>query len=110
MILDYYSLLTKAVEGKDVNARDRIYRNAHKVIDESNLAPEAASQHINALEDAIRRIENDLVAGQQHPEPPAAVRSVLSPGGNFAVTAFALVTVIALSAFLYVYVSTTAPH
>src|SRR3954447_23312605 len=113
MILDYYSLLIKAVEGKDVNARDRIYRNARKVIDESNLAPEAASQHINALQDAIRQIENDLVAGQQHPEPPAAVRSVLSPGGNwkpFAVTAFALVTVIAISAFLYVYVSTTAPH
>jgi lipoprotein-anchoring transpeptidase ErfK/SrfK len=114
MILDYYSLLTKAVKGKDVNARDRIYRNAHKVIDESNLAPEAASQHINALEDAIRQIENDLLAGQQRPEPSAAaVRSVLSPGRNwkpFAVTAFALVTVIAISAFLYVYVSTTAPH
>src|SRR3954452_7999763 len=113
MILDYHSLLTKAVKGKGVNARDRIYRDAHKVIDESNLAPEAASQHINALQDAIRQLENDLVAGQQHPEPPAAVRSVLSPGGNwkpFAVTAFALVTVIAISAFLYVYVSTTAPH
>src|SRR3954454_2136963 len=105
MILDYYSLLTKAVEGKDVNARDRIYRNAHKVIDDSNLAPEVASQHINALEDAIRQIEN---AAQQDPEPSAAaVRRVLSPGGNwkpFARTAFALVAVIAFSAFLYVYV------
>ena len=112
MILDYYSLLTKAVEGKDVNARDRIYRNAQKVIDESNLAPEAASQHVNALQDAIRQIENDLVAGQQHPEPPAAVRSVLSPGGNwkpFAVTAFALATVIAISAFLYVCLLYTSP-
>ena len=52
MILDYYSLLTKAAKGKDVNARDRIYRDAHKVIEESNLAPEAASRHLTALEDA----------------------------------------------------------
>jgi len=114
MILDYYSLLTKAAKGKDVNARDRIYRDAHKVIEESNLAPEAASRHLTALEDAIRQIENDLLARQPNPEPSAAVvRSLLSPGRSwkpFAIPAVALVTIAAISAFLYVYVSTTAPH
>src|SRR4051812_31144431 len=114
MILDYYSLLTKAAKGKDVNARDRIYRDAHKVIEESNLAPEAASRHLTALEDAIRQIENDLLARQPNPQPSAAaVRSLLSPGRSwkpFAIPAVALVTIAAISAFLYVYVSTTAPH
>src|SRR4051794_15315979 len=114
MILDYYSLLTTAVEGKDANARDGIYQDARKVIDESNLAPEAASRHVTALEHAIRQIENETLAGQQHSQNAgAAVSSLLSPGRSwkpFAVTAFALVTFIAISAFLYVYITTTAPH
>ena len=62
MTVDYYSLLTKAVAGKDAVARDKIYREAHSLIAKSHLTSEAASYHVVALEDAIRQIENDIAA------------------------------------------------
>ena len=57
MDVDYYSLLTKAVAGKDAVARGKIYKDAYGVIVRSNLTRRAASSHVAALEDAVRRIE-----------------------------------------------------
>ena len=62
MNVDYYALLTKAVEGKDAAARDRIYRDAYGLIRKSHLTREAASSHAATLESAIRRIEGELAA------------------------------------------------
>ena len=62
MTVDYYSLLTKAVAGKDAVARDQIYKDAFSLITRSHLTREAASSHAAALEDAIRRIEDDIAA------------------------------------------------
>jgi lipoprotein-anchoring transpeptidase ErfK/SrfK len=114
MTVDYYSLLTKAVAGKDAMARDVIYRDARSLIARSNLTRRAASAHVAALADAIQRIENDIAAEQSREEDSAAeISRVLSPTTNWkplAVTACALMAVIALSALLYAYVASKGPR
>ncbi len=62
MDVNYYAVLMKAVAGKDAVARDQIYRDAYGLIRKSHLTREAASSHAAALEDAIRRIEDEFAA------------------------------------------------
>ena len=110
MNVDYYTLLTKAVEGKDAAARDRIYRDAHGLIRKSHLTREAASSHAAALEGAIRRIEGELAA--EDVKSAAEIEEVLSTDRNRKPLVFgasAVVAVIALSALLYMYVATKGP-
>src|SRR5882757_954566 len=110
MTVDYYSLLTKAVAGKDAVARDQIYKDAFSLITRSHLAREAASAHAAALEDAVRRIEDDI-AGEEA-NSAAAINEVLSTGRNWkplVIAAGTVVAVIALSALVYVYVATKGP-
>jgi lipoprotein-anchoring transpeptidase ErfK/SrfK len=110
MAVDYYSLMTKAVAGKDAAARDQIYKDAFSLITKSHLTREAASSHAAALEDAIRRIENDIAAEEAN--SAAAINEVLSTGRNwkpFVIGACAVVTVVALSALVYGYVATKGP-
>src|SRR5258705_1604031 len=110
MTLDYYSLLTKAVAGKDAVARDRIYKDAFSLITRSHLTREAASSHAAALEDAVRRIEDDIAAEEmRETNSAAAINEVLSTGGNWkplVIATCAVVAVIVLSALLYGYVAT----
>jgi lipoprotein-anchoring transpeptidase ErfK/SrfK len=111
MTVDYYSLLTKAVSGKDAIARDKIYEDAHRLVARSNLTRQVASSHLAALEDAIRRIEDDIAAEErQHDgESAEAVNRVLSSGTNWrrlAFTACAVIAVITLSALFYEFVLT----
>jgi len=110
MTVDYYSLLTKAVAGKDAVARDQIYKDAFSLITRSHLAREAASSHAAALEDAVRRIEDDI-AGEEA-NSAAAINEVLSTGRNWkplVIAAWAVVAVIALSALVYGYVAIKGP-
>src|SRR6266481_1384713 len=110
MTVDYYSLLTKAVAGKDAVARDQIYKDALSLITRSHLAREAASAHAAALEDAVRRIEDDI-AGEEA-NSAAVINEVLSTGRNWkplVIAAWADVAVIALSALVYGYVAIKGP-
>jgi lipoprotein-anchoring transpeptidase ErfK/SrfK len=110
MNVDYYALLTKAVAGKDAAARDRIYNDAYGLVRKSNLSRDAASSHIVALDDAIRRIEDEIAVEEER--SAAAVSEVLSTERNWKPWVFgacALVAAIALSAALYGYVSTRGP-
>ena len=110
MTVDYYSLLTKAVAGKDAAARDQIYKDAFSLITKSHLTREAAASHAAALEDAVRRIEDDIAAEEAN--SAAAINEVLSTGRNWkplAIGAGALAVVIAVSALLYAYVATKGP-
>jgi len=111
MTVDYYSLLTKAVTGKDAAARDLIYRDAYSLIRRSShLTREAAASHAAALEDAIRRIEDDIAA--EETDHAAAINEVLPTGRNWkplVFGAFAVVTVIAVSALLYGYIASKGP-
>jgi len=109
MSVDYYSLMTKAVAGKDAVARDQIYKDAFGLITRSHLTPGAASSHAAALQDAIRRIEDDIAAEEPN---SAAINEVLSTEKNwkpFVVGACSLVAAIALLASVYFYVATKGP-
>jgi len=115
MDVDYYSLLTRAVSGKDTVARDKLYQDAYSLIARSNLTRQVASAHVVALEDAVRRIEEDIAAAEAQDEANSAeaVGRVLSSGRNrrrLAVGACVLFAVIALSALLYEYVATRGTH
>jgi lipoprotein-anchoring transpeptidase ErfK/SrfK len=109
MTVDYYSLLMKAVAGKDAVARDQIYKDAFSLITRSHLTREAASSHAAALEDAIRRIEDDIAAEEAN---SAAISETLSTGRDWkplVIGACAVVAVIALSALVYSFVATKGP-
>jgi lipoprotein-anchoring transpeptidase ErfK/SrfK len=108
MTVDYYSLLTKAVAGKDAAARDQIYKDASNLITRSHLSREAAASHAAALEDAVRQIEDDIAAETREGHA-AEINQVLSTGRNWKVLvigACAVFAVIALSALVYGYVAT----
>src|SRR5262249_342917 len=111
MNADYYALLTKAVAGLDAAARDKIYNDAWRLIRKSShLTREAASSHAAALEDAIRRIE-DEIAGEDAKSAPD-IHAVLSRDKNWrslVITASTVVTIIAISALLYGYVVSKRP-
>ena len=111
MNIDYYALLTKAVAGKDAAARDKIYDDAWRLIRKSShLTREAASSHAAALENAIRRIEDELAA--EDAESAADIQAVLSRDKKWrslAIAASTVVAIIALSALLYGYVVSKGP-
>ena len=109
MIVDYYALMTKAVSGKDAAAREKIYQDAHTLIVRSNLARRVAASHAAALDDAIRRIEDEIAAAQEQPDEtsPEEISRVLSSGTNWRSIAFSVIAVIVLSALLYEYAATT---
>ncbi|MFL6816464.1 MAG: L,D-transpeptidase [Bradyrhizobium sp.] len=110
MTVNYYSLLTKAVSGKDPLERDQIYMDARSLVARSHLAREAAVSHAAALEDAIRRIEADIAGDEAN--SAAAINEVLASRRNWkplAIGAAAIAVVIGLSALLYAYVATRAP-
>ena len=112
MDVDYYALLTRAVSGKDAVARDKLYREAYSLIARSNLTRPAASAHVVALQDAVRRIEDDIAAAETRHEANSAeaVRRATS-GRNWrhlgAGAVFALLT---LSGLLYEYFATSGPR
>jgi lipoprotein-anchoring transpeptidase ErfK/SrfK len=110
MTVDYYSLLTKAVAGKDAAARDQIYKDAFNLISRSQLPNEAASSHAAALDDAVRRIEDEIAAEED--SAAAAISETLSTGRNWkplAIGACAVAAVIALAALAYGFVATKGP-
>jgi lipoprotein-anchoring transpeptidase ErfK/SrfK len=110
MAVDYFSLLTKAVAGKDAATRDQVYRDASSLIARSQLPREAAASHTAALEDAVRRIEDEIAA--EEASAAAAISETLSTGRNwkpYAIGAFAVAAVIALAAVAYVFVAAKGP-
>jgi lipoprotein-anchoring transpeptidase ErfK/SrfK len=110
MAVDYYSLLIKAVAGKDAAARDQVYRDASSLIARSQLTREAAATHTAALKDAVRRIEDEIAA--EEASAAAAISETLSTGRNwkpYAIGACAVAAVIALAAVAYVFVAAKGP-
>jgi lipoprotein-anchoring transpeptidase ErfK/SrfK len=107
MGVDYFSLLTKAVAGKDAAERDKIYKDVYDIIARSKLAREPSASHIANLKEAIRRIESGLVEETPGHKSAAEISQVLSAGWSwmpYAIGAFALVAVVTLAALLYGYV------
>src|ERR1700761_8013556 len=109
MSADYYSLLKKAVAGRDAIARDKIYKDAYGLIERSNLSRQEAASYVAALEDAVERIEQDIAGSNPIENSGADIDRVLSTRRNWvplAAGAAAVVAVIALSAVLYGYLAT----
>jgi lipoprotein-anchoring transpeptidase ErfK/SrfK len=112
----YYSLLMKAVAGKDPAARDQIYNDAYGVIRKSDLTRETAASHAAALETAIRQIEDDIAAenniATEEAKSATAISEVSSTGRNWKPLLFgacAVLAVIAVSTLLYGYIVTKGP-
>ena len=106
MNVDYYALISKAVAGKDATGREAIYKHASSLIGRSQLTREAAASHTAALEDAIRRIEDEVAA--EDIKPAADIREVLRTQRNWKpllIAASAVVAAVALSALVYGYVA-----
>ena len=109
MDLDYHMLLTKAVDGKDAASRDQIYRDARGLIRKSNLTREAAASHSAALEDAIRRIEDDLAGEAKSAAGIGQMPATRRSWKPLAYGAAALVGGIAVAVLLYGYVAPRGP-
>ncbi len=110
MAVDYYSLLMRAVAGKDAVARDQIYKDAFGVIARSHITREAAASHTAALEAAVQRIEDDIAA--EEASAAATISETLSTGRNwkpYAIGACAVAAVVALAAVAYVFVAAKGP-
>src|SRR5262245_57706502 len=110
MNVDYYALLTRAVAGRDAAARDQIYKDARSLIRKSHLTREAAASHAAALEDTIRRIEDEFTAGEAR--SAAEISEVLSTDRNWkplVVGVSALVAAVALAAATYGFVVSKGP-
>jgi len=111
MKVDYYALLAKAAVGKDRAARDQIYSDAWNLIRKSShLNREAAALHAAALEDAIRRIEDDLAIEQTKSAAEISATLAMSRNWRPAVIAMsALVALIVLSSLLYFHLANRQP-
>ena len=106
MTVDYYTLLTRAVAGKDVAARDGIYKDAYELILKSPLTREEMRSHTAALEDAVRRIEDDIAGEASSTDEINAVLLPRKSRMPLIAAAFALVAIIAAAALLYAYLPT----
>jgi lipoprotein-anchoring transpeptidase ErfK/SrfK len=110
MNVDYYALLSKAVAGRDAAARDQIYKNARSLIRKSQLTREAAVSHAAALENAVRRIEDELAT--EETKAAADINEVLSADRSWkplVVGVSALVAAVALAALTYGFVASKSP-
>jgi lipoprotein-anchoring transpeptidase ErfK/SrfK len=112
MDVDYYAVLRKAVAGKDAAARDDIYKDAWSLIRRSRLPREAAAAHTAALEDAVRRIEDEFTRDEVRSAED--INAVLAtPDRNWkplVVGVSALVAALAIGALTYGYLASQTPR
>lgn len=112
MDVDYYAVLRKAVAGKDAAARDEIYKDAWSLIRRSQLPREAAAAHTAALEDAVRRLEDEFATDDAR--QVEEINEVLArPDRNWkplVVGLSALVAALAIGALTYGYLASQTPR
>jgi lipoprotein-anchoring transpeptidase ErfK/SrfK len=112
MDVDYYAVLSKAVAGKDAAARDQVYKDAWGLIHRSSLPPAQVAAHSAAMEDAVRRIEDELAADEAR--QAEEINEVLAtPDRNWkpiAVGLSALVAALAIGALTYGYLASQTPR
>lgn len=112
MNVDYLALLSRAVSGKDAAARQTIYKDAWSLIRRSHLSREDIASHTAALEDAIRRIEDEFAADEA--ASAEEISEVLAtPDRNWKpliVGVSALVAALALAALTYGWLASQTPR
>jgi len=82
MTVDYYSLLMKAVAGKDAVARDQIYKDAFSLIGKSHLPREAAASHAADLQALLTKV----AALRAHPAQQSVVLVTAQNAGSRSAT------------------------
>ena len=111
MALNYYSILSKATQGKGRSPSPGLYDEARALVARLRLGPDHTEENIaaqaDALESAILRIEDDVAASYREETGTERLDSVLSSGpswGRIAATVLAVIATIGLSASAYWYV------
>src|SRR6478735_5736052 len=85
MVLNYYSILSKAIRGKDAAARLSLYDEARALVARLRVGPNHTEEDIaaqsDALESAISEIEADVAARyrEENRHRTARQRSVVGP-------------------------------
>ena len=73
MVLNYYSILSKAIRGKDAAARLSLYDEARALVARLRVGPDHTEEDIaaqsDALESAISQIEADVAASYREEAP-----------------------------------------
>jgi lipoprotein-anchoring transpeptidase ErfK/SrfK len=112
MALNYYSILSKATQGKDPAARLSLYDEARALVARLRVGPGRTEDDIaaqaDALESAIWRIEDEVAANDRAESDSERLDSILSPGpnwGRIAAAALAVIAIIGLAASAYWYVT-----
>jgi putative heme iron utilization protein len=109
MVLNYYSILSKAIRGKDAAARLSLYDEARALFARLRVGPDHTEEDIaaqsDALESAISQIEADVAASYREETGTERLDSVLSSGpswGRIAATMLAVIATIGLAPTLSV--------
>ena len=112
MVLNYYSILSKAIRGKDAAARLSLYDEARALVARLRVGPDHTEEDIaaqsDALESAISQIEADVAASYREETGTERLDSILSSGpswGRIAATVLAVIATIGLAASAYWYVT-----
>jgi len=87
MAPSYYSILSKAAQGKDAAARLSLYEDARALVARLKIGPDRTEEDIaaqaNALESAISQIEDDVAASYREEIGPEQLDRILSSGPNW---------------------------
>ena len=112
MVLNYYSILSKAIRGKDAAARLSLYDEARALVARLRVGPNHTEEDIaaqsDALESAISRIEAEFAASYREETGTERLDSILSSGpswGRIVATVLAVIATIGLAASAYWYVT-----
>jgi lipoprotein-anchoring transpeptidase ErfK/SrfK len=112
MLLNYYSILSKAIRGKDATARLSLYDEARALVARLKVGPDRTKEDIaaqaDALESAISQIEDDVAASYREEIGTERLDSILSSGpnwGRIAAIFLAVIAIIGLAASAYWYVT-----
>jgi lipoprotein-anchoring transpeptidase ErfK/SrfK len=113
MALNYYSILSRATQGKDAAARLRLYDEARALVARLTVGPNRTEDDIaaqaDALESAISQIEDEVAANNRAEAGSERLDSIiLSSGPNWgpiAATVLAVIAIIGLAASAYWYVT-----
>jgi lipoprotein-anchoring transpeptidase ErfK/SrfK len=110
MALNYYSILSKATQGKDAAARLSLYEEARALVARLRVGPNRTEDDIaaqaDALESAIWQIEDEVAANNRAEADSERLDSILSSGSNWgriAATVLAVIATIGLTASAYWY-------
>jgi lipoprotein-anchoring transpeptidase ErfK/SrfK len=115
MALNYYSIMSKATQGKDAAARLSLYDEARALVARLKVGPGRTEDDIaaqaDALESAISQIEDEVAASYRAEADSERLDRILSGGPNWAwigASILAVIAIVGLTASAYWYFASRA--